>query len=87
MTPEELRALEDVRGYARAGRIALTDHASQRMRERRITWENLRLALASAGSCTEARGGAWSVRGVDRSGEDLSVIVSFEDAVVVVTVF
>ena len=49
MTPAE--ALEDIRGYALAGRIEVTGHARQRMRERGAVFEDLRHALTTATAC------------------------------------
>jgi len=70
------------------GRIALTDHAIRRMRERRAGLVDVRRALTSAtAAMTQDRGG-WRVEGGrDRDGDDLTVIVDIEADVIVITLF
>lgn len=87
MTPEELRALEDVRGYSRAGRVVPTEHARRRMRERSISWADLVAALARAGLCAALPGEKWRITGLDRSGDEMTSVVVLDEGVLVVTVF
>ena len=48
-------------------------------------WD-VRTALVSATEC-RAAAGRWKIRGHDRDGDELLVVVVLEDGVVVVTVF
>lgn len=56
------------------------------MRQRNVTFRDVRLALTSARAC-EASGATWKVTGPDVDGEDLTVVVAIEAGVIVVTVF
>lgn len=85
MTPTE--ALRDIRGYASAGRIVLTGHARQRMRDRSVDREDLRHALADAAACELEEDDKWRVFTSDLDGNELQVIVAIEAGVVVVTLF
>jgi hypothetical protein len=85
VTPVE--ALADVRGYAGANRIRYTSHARHRMSERRVAFADVRHALMTATLCRAQPEGTWKVEGVDRSGDELTVVVALEDGVYVVTVF
>lgn len=85
MTP--LDALRDVRGYAAANRVALSDHAWQPVREGRGSYEEVRCALVHAESCIPKDGDTWEVLGPDFGDEDLTVIEVIDDGVVVVTFF
>ena len=87
MTQDEAQALADIRGYALAGRIEVVPHAGRRMRERGVYFEDLRHALASALVCHAEPGDRWRVPSKDEVGDDLTVVVVFEDGVVVVTLF
>ena len=87
MTPAEAQALADIRGYALAGRIELSPHAEERMRERHVTYEDLRCALTGATNCRARPEDRWRVEGSDSEGDELSVVVVIEDGVVVVTLF
>jgi hypothetical protein len=86
VTPTE--ALADIRGYATANRIRLTGHASLRMQQRGADFRDVRSALMTATACTAQENGAWRVEGgVDRDGDDLTVVAALEQGVVVITVF
>lgn len=86
MTPAE--ALADIRGYAAAHRIRLTGHASLRMQQRGADFGDVRSALLTATTCAVQANGAWRVEGgVDRDGDELTVIAALEAGVVVITVF
>lgn len=47
--------LEDIRGFAAAGRIRVTRHGRQRMNERGVTFRDLRHALVNATACKALR--------------------------------
>ena len=84
MSPEQ--AIVAIRGYAAAGRIVVAGHALQRMRQRNVTFRDIRCALTSANAC-EATGPKWKVTGPDVDVENLTCVVAIEGGVVVVTVF
>ena len=83
--PTEALAL--VRGYASAGRFVVAGHARQRMRERSVSFADLRHALVNAKRCSAQENERWKVFSTDLDDDDLTVIVALEDDVVVVTVF
>jgi hypothetical protein len=85
MTPAE--ALQDIRGYALAGRIEVTPHAGRRMRERAVIFDDLRHALTNAKDCRSEPVDRWLVDGTDVEGDALTVVVTLEDGVIVVTLF
>ena len=85
MTPVD--ALEMIHEYAAANRIAVTDHARRRMRERGVTFGDLQHALANASSCSAQESGTWRADGRDRDGDELTVVVAIEDGLIVVTLF
>jgi hypothetical protein len=80
----DTKALVEIQRLASLGRIALTDHAIRRMRERRAGLVDVRRALTSAtAAMTQDRGG-WRVDG-GRDGDNLTVIVDMEADVIVST--
>lgn len=85
MTPAE--ALQDIRGYALAGRIEVVPHASRRMRERGVIVDDLWHALTTATACKAEPEERWRVDSTDLEGDALAVVVALEDGVVVVTLF
>ena len=87
MTAEELKALDDVRGYAGANRIILSRHAERRMDQRGASYEDVRHALANAHDCRGQHDGTWRVSGADLDGDEVTIVVALEDGVVVVTLF
>jgi hypothetical protein len=88
MTAEEAQALADARGLASAGRIMISRHAELRMDERGATFDDVRQALISATSCRAEPAARWKVEGgCDRDGDALTMIITFEGSVVVVTLF
>lgn len=91
MSRDELLALRDARGYASAGRIRISWHARERMRERGATYADVRRALVEATECRDQRRDAdrnapWCVRGSDAAGQQLRLVVTFDGAVEIVTV-
>jgi hypothetical protein len=85
VTPTE--ALDAIHGHAAANRIEMTHHARQRMRERGVSYSDLRHALAKATGCHAEPEERWRVDGADLDGDDLSVVLVIEEGVVVVTLF
>lgn len=85
VTPAE--ALADVRGYARAGRVEVTDHAVKRARQRRLRIDEIVHALAYAHECRHEEGERWRALCRDRDGDLLEAIVVIEDGLLVVTLF
>jgi hypothetical protein len=79
-------ALEAVRRHASGGRIVITHHAYQRMRQRNVLLRDVRAALTSAWTC-HADGAKWKVTGPDYDGDELTCVVVLEEGVLVVTVF
>jgi hypothetical protein len=57
------------------------------MSQRGISFGDVRHALMTAPHCRDQDSGTWKVEGIDRSGDELTVIVALEGAVIVVTVF
>jgi hypothetical protein len=87
MTIAERAALEGICGLAGANRVRFTRHAEERMCQRRISASDVYCALRTATGCRAQKDGDWKVRGLDRTGDELTAIVVLEDEVVVVTVF
>lgn len=87
MTPAEEAALVDIRGYAAANRIRLTLHARQRMEQRCTRYQELRSILMNASSCSVQKSERWRVHGVDADGDQLEVIVTMQDGLLVITLF
>lgn len=81
-------ALRDIRGLSRAGRIRLTFHARQRMRERGALFGDVVHALSHAVTCRAGdTNDKWKVTGPDTDGDDLVAVVVLDDDVLVVTMF
>jgi hypothetical protein len=73
---------------AALSRIAITDHARHRMLERRAKFLDVRRALMSATSAKTQDRSGWRVEGgLDRDGDELTVIVDIEAEVIVITLF
>jgi len=87
MTPDEQAVLKDIQGLAGAGRVAIRNHALERMDERGLDWEDVVRALMTAVSCEAQPLDRWKVEGVDLDGDAVTVVVVIELGVVVVTVF
>ncbi len=80
-------ALADIRGYARAGRVELTEHVVVRARQRRVRIGEIVTALAHAHDCRHEEGEKWRALCRDRDGDLLEMIVVIEDGLLVVTLF
>lgn len=81
-------ALGLVRAYAVAGRIVVTKHADERMKQRNVKRADLRCALINAHGCVSGSGAdTWKVTGPDTDGDALDCVVALENGVIVVTVF
>jgi hypothetical protein len=85
--PTPAQALRDLRGYAAAGRIEYTTHALEEMAEAQATFADVRAALARATRAVRQANGRWKVRGPDRAGDELVLVVVLDAGVLVVTVF
>lgn len=81
------RAIEDIRGYAAARRIRILSHGRDRMSQRRVTYGDLLHALMNTMDCEEGENGRWKVCSTDISGEPLTVILLFQDGLLIVTVY
>jgi hypothetical protein len=85
VTPAEALAL--LKGLAGAGRYRVIGHARKRMGERGVTFRDLRHSLVNAASCTAQENDRWRVATADLDGDALTVVVVFEDDVVVITLY
>lgn len=68
------------------GHFALSRHSEFRMEERGIDWEDI-MAVGSSGSCFELEYQKWIVRGKDRAGGALTVVVAWRSGVFIVTLY
>lgn len=82
-----LEILQNIRGYAAAGRVVIIDHAWQRMEERGATQEDVLFALRTAHACSQQANGRWKVFGSDLDGVDMTVIVEMQSDLIVVTMY
>jgi hypothetical protein len=87
VSPAEAEALQDIRGYAGAGRVVFPTHARRRMRERGADEEDVIHALTGAASCEAEPPDRWKVPGRDRDGDPLTVVVVIEAGLIVVTLY
>lgn len=92
MSPDELRTLAEIRGYAGANRVDITFHALRRLRQRGGGPADAICALTNATVCAgqradATRAGDWKVTGPDTDGDELTCAVVLKDGVVVLTVF
>jgi len=85
MTVEE--ALDEIQEHARWGRVSLTTHARQRMRQRSVTIDDVYEAIATARHCVEQDNGTWLLEGFDMDEDDLTVVVELEGEDLIITVF
>lgn len=95
------RALDSIKQAVYRGRYFLAPHAQKRMRERNISFHEIRSAVMKATACqayqdptrqTDVDVSSWRVSGVDFEGEQLDVGVDLKvdhlgGFVVVITVF
>lgn len=85
----ELAALREIRRVARTGLLVLTTHAQHRMEERRVSTDDVRLALLHASRVSKSRrdhASDWTVTGRDTDGDELTLGVILRGGIVVVTV-
>jgi hypothetical protein len=82
-------ALRTARKAGTTGQFYVTAHALQRQDERSVTQADIASALASSMRATyQPQRRTWRLGGGrDLDGEELTVVVVFEQGVVVVTVF
>ena len=57
------------------------------MKERGVERQDVRSALVTATACCAEPRERWRIEGRDRDGDVLTVVVTFEDGVLVVTLF
>jgi hypothetical protein len=82
------QALVLIRDLAAKGAIAYTRHALDRMDQRGAQRADVKRALSQAQSCSyQAENDRWKVEGKDLDGDDLTVVVSIEADLIVVTVY
>ena len=79
--------MEDIRGYAAARRVRVLSHGRDRMSQRGVTYGDLVHALMNTMDCEEGENGRWKVCSRDISGEPLTVILLFQDGLLIVTVY
>ena len=85
---DDQQALAEVKRLAIARRVSFTKHAYDRMRERGAVVADVLAALSSATRAQHETGYKYRVTGgVDRDGDELSVIVAIEADLLVVTIF
>ena len=87
MTAEAAKALEDIYGLAKAGRVDILPHAWKRMRERGADVNDVLLVLTAKDCAEDKEPDKWLVTGHDLDGDKLSLVVEIEGDVVVVTLF
>jgi len=87
VTPSEV--LEAVHRAGATRRFVVSLHARLRLRERRVQVADIACALTSATTAIhQPDADTWRLEGgEDLDGDDLTVVVAFEDGVIVVTVF
>jgi hypothetical protein len=85
VTPAE--ALELVHRAGVTGQFFVSIHGRERQDQRSAQRADIRQALRTASSALLQENGRWRVEGVDLDEDDLTLIVVFEDGVVVITVF
>ena len=80
--------LAEIKRIAAGGIFLLSDHAEERMVERKVTRLDIRAAIAAATVAEWQESGTWAIRGgVDRQGMALTVVVVLVRGMMVVTVF
>ncbi len=84
----EVEALAQIRGLARAGRVEYTRHALEEMGEASATRRDVETALVHAKTCRhQPAKDRWKVCGPDLDGDELTVVVTIEHNLIVVTVW
>jgi Domain of unknown function (DUF4258) len=79
--------LADIQGYARAGRVELTEHVVLRARQRRVRIGEIVTALAYAHGCRREKDEKLRALCRDRDGDLLEMIVVIDEGLLVVTLF
>jgi hypothetical protein len=81
-------ASRDAALAGRTGQFRLTRHARERMFQRSMTRRDIMRALATATTLTRLTKTKWRVDGgVDLDGEQLSVLLAFQEPKRIVTIF
>ena len=85
MTADEV--LAQARGLASVNRLRYSGHGIDEAIEASADDADVRHALVHARSCRPGRvKGRWVITGPDWDGDDLDVVIVFEDEIVVITV-
>ena len=80
-------ALQKIRSAAKAKRVVFVYHATERQELRKISTAEVLHALANATHILDQRDGTYLVVGPSLSGKSLSVVVTIDDGVIVITVW
>ena len=77
-----------MRGYAIAERWEVeTSHGVRRMRERGVSFRDIKHALMSGTACEVQPNGRWRLTSDDLDGDALVLILFVDDGVLVITLF
>ena len=75
---------EDIRSLLMAGDFRLTTHARQRMSERNVTRQDIRVAVEQG--TIKTVGDKFEVTGLDETLDPLKVVCVFDNGVLIITV-
>jgi hypothetical protein len=84
LTPTE--ALAEINRAGTQGNFRISRHAVQRMRERKVKWDDIKHGLMMTTSCQLQPNDCWVVPARDLDGDVFVIVVALEDGVLVVTV-
>ena len=80
--------IELVRSYAIAERWEVeSSHGVQRVRERRISFRDVKHALMSGTRCAVQPNGRWRLDSQDLEGDELTLILFVDDGVLIITLY
>lgn len=81
-------ALQLIRGLASANRYIVSSHAWLRANQRGAGVQDIRHGLVNANSCSwQPERETWRVETCDLDGDDLTLVVSIQEDLIVVTLF
>lgn len=84
----EQQMLELVRSYTRANRWEVEQHHGRpRMQQRGVSFADVEHALLNAMQCRVQENGRWKLVSRDLDGDDLTLVVTVDDEVIVITLF
>jgi hypothetical protein len=81
------RAISEVRAAVAAGRVLVTEHASDRMLERRVSIDDVLRVLSTTLRFESQGDGSWLARGPIDARRLLAVVLTIEEGVVVISVW